>query len=66
MTEKMTVKEVGEGVIAEGLEYTITYGISPDRIADPKLADLWRKANAAIQAIEDCLTEHLGQDWEWQ
>ena len=62
MSIQWTVGQVAEKVNSEGLGYTIASYLSADAIADPELAERWRAARTALQAVETYLDEHADAD----
>ena len=55
--EKYDLKTVAQIVDSEGLGYAITSYMSESRIADKKLAKLWKQARVVLQKIEDMLPD---------
>lgn len=55
MDEKWTNRQIAEKANWEGLDYMITGYLSADDIADPQLADAWRRAKEAFAEIETIL-----------
>ncbi len=52
---RLGTREVGRYVAYEGLGFCVFEYISPERIADRKLARLWIKARTALQEIVEYL-----------
>ncbi len=57
-SRKLTTSEVTMYVAHEGLGFCVYEYIDPEKIADPQLRVLWRKARRAMQEV----TEHLEDD----
>lgn len=52
MSRKKSVDQVAEIIETEGLGYAIQHYLSPENIADKKLADMWQRAAALLKEIE--------------
>lgn len=52
---KWTNREIAEKSLSEGMGYMVTGYLGVDSIADPKLADAWRRAQKAMEEIEEIL-----------
>ena len=63
MSEKYSVNEMADIIDAEGLDYAIMHYCSADKIADPKLAKLWKKANKSLEDITDIFNEVIGMSF---
>lgn len=50
--------EVAVIVECEGLGYAVQYYMSADKIANPLLADAWRRAREALDEIDEILPEY--------
>lgn len=49
---KYTIDEVADIIEEEGIGYAIQKYLSAKNIADPKLADMWRRARILLAEIE--------------
>lgn len=54
--EKYSNKEARDIIESEGVGYAVQHYISGDSFKDKKTAELWNKAEAALNELE----EHLG------
>lgn len=52
---RISAEEVQDRVSHDGLGFCIYELISPERIADPRLAGLWREAREAMIRVVRCL-----------
>ena len=52
-----TNEEIAEKTEHEGLDYMIMYYLDADKIADPKMKSLWKKANKVLTEIQEILDE---------
>lgn len=68
MTEEKlkNIGEVGEIVKAEGLEYSIMDYLSPHKIEDVVLRDLWKKAREAFENVDKYLGDILGENYKYE
>ncbi len=57
--EKWTNREVAEKSRSEGIGYMVTGYLGVDSIADPKLADAWKRAQEAMTEIEKILEPEI-------
>ena len=55
--EKYDLKTVAQIVDSEGLRYAITSYMNETRIADKKLAKLWKQARVVLEKIEAMLPD---------
>lgn len=55
--EKVTLEEVAQIIDSEGIGYAITGYLTYDKIADPRLAELWLQAQQVLAEIEEMLPE---------
>lgn len=63
MGNKRDLERVAAVIISEGLGYAVMDYLSPEDIADAKLAALWADAQKALHAIMDHLDSKLGDSW---
>lgn len=61
--KKKTIKEIGEIVFSEGLEYSVTNYLSAENIQDEELSKLWKAADLAMIAVNEYLKKELGGDY---
>jgi hypothetical protein len=59
MSKGYSIQDLADIVEIEGLGYSISDYVNPDKIEDASLKKLWKKAQDALRAVQDFL-----DDWD--
>lgn len=63
MKQKLTIKDLIPIIENEGLAYSINNYLSHEQIKDTTLADLWKKAQEAFEAVGQYIEDQSGMDF---
>lgn len=57
-----TISEISDIIEEESLSYAIIDGVSPSRIKDVELSELWEEARDILIRIQEYIDLHVGED----
>lgn len=57
-----TISEISDIIEEESLSYAIIDGVSPSRIKDAELSELWEEARDILIRIQEYIDLHIGED----
>lgn len=57
-----TISEISDIIEEESLSYAIIDGVSPSRIKDVELSELWEEARDILIRIQEYIDLHIGED----